>query len=230
MSASELISIIQTLYGELRTSFSGDAGEASARKRAEKLTYTPSVPRSRNKARGDYRDKVHNMLLRTEELEDRPAISKLVARAFADQAKGGEPGEVALLEQLYACDEYIQQFSVVALVEDQIVGHVIATRGWLDGDVPLLGLGPIAVDPEFQGKGIGGALLNEIRDRAIAAGERGIILLGHTTYYPRFGYVPAIPAGIIPSDVSWGDHFMALQLGDKELPQGKFIYAAPFGV
>ena len=170
------------------------------------------------------------MLLRTEKSADRPAISKLTARAFADQANGEEPSEVALLEQLYSCDEYIQQFSVVALIEDQIVGHVIATRGWLNGDVPLLGLGPIAVDPEFQGQGIGGALLNEIRDRATDAGERAIVLLGHTTYYPRFGYVPAIPAGIEPSDVSWGDHFMALALDGNELPQGKFTYAKPFGV
>lgn len=118
----------------------------------------------------------------------------------------------------------------MALVEDRIVGHVIATRGWLDGDIPLLGLGPIAVDPEFQGQGIGAALLSEIRDRATAAGERAIVLLGHTTYYPRFGYVPAIPVGIIPSDVAWGDHFMVLALGENELPRGKFIYATPFGV
>ena len=176
------------------------------------------------------RDKVENMLLRTEKPEDRPAISKIVARAFADQATGEVPGEVALLDQLYACDGYIQQFSVVALVDDLIVGHVIATRGWLEGDIPLLGLGPIAVDPEFQGQGIGGALLNEIRDRATTAGERAIVLLGHTTYYPRFGYMSAIPAGIIPSDVAWGDHFMVLALGEQELPNGKFVYATPFGV
>ena len=159
-----------------------------------------------------------------------PRLVSLRHAPLPTRQTGGVPGEVALLDQLFACDEYIHQFSVVALVDDRIVGHVIATRGWLDGDIPLLGLGPIAVDPEFQGQGIGAALLNEIRDRATAAGERAIVLLGHTTYYPRFGYVPAIPAGIIPSDVAWGDHFMVLALGENELPSGKFTYAAPFGV
>lgn len=176
------------------------------------------------------RARLERMLLRTEEASDRPSIGEVVARAFADETHPGVPGEVALLEQLYGCEEYMQQFSVAALVDERIVGHAIATRGWLDGDIPLLGLGPIAVDPEFQGRGIGGALLNEIRDRATAEGERAIVLLGHQEYYPRFGYVPAIPAGIIPSDKSWGDHFMVLQLGGKSLPRGKFIYATPFGV
>ena len=55
-------------------------------------------------------------------------------------------------------------------------------------------------------------------------------MLGHTGYYPRFGYVPAIPAGLLPSDMSWGDHFMVLALDGHTLPTGKFRYAAPFGV
>lgn len=170
------------------------------------------------------------MLLRSEIPDDRPAIGKIVSKAFADPATPGEPGEVALLEALYACDEYIDRFSVVALVDGEIVGHAIATRGWLDGNIPLLGLGPIAVDPEHQGRGIGGALLTEIRERATASGEQAIVLLGHTGYYPRFGYVPAIPAGILPSDLGWADHFMVLALDDRELPRGTFTYAAPFGV
>ena len=170
------------------------------------------------------------MLLRTETATDRTAIRDLTVRAFADPESDVEPGEAALLDDLFGCEEYLEDFSVVAEVGGNIVGHVIATRGWVDGDIPLLGLGPISVAPEHQGRGIGGALLNEIRDRATAAGERAIVLLGHTGYYPRFGYVPAIPAGILPSDMSWGEHFMALALDGRSLPTGNFRYAAPFGV
>lgn len=169
------------------------------------------------------------MLIRNETIADRPAIRALVVSAFAETEGAPEPGEAALLDQLYDCDEYLPEFSVVAETDGEIVGHVIATRGWIDGDIPLLGLGPICVAPERQGQGIGGALLNDIRDRATRAGERAIVLLGHTGYYPRFGYVPAIPAGIIPSDSSWGDHFMVLPLGGHGLPSGSFRYAGPFG-
>ena len=117
-----------------------------------------------------------------------------------------------------------------AEVDGVVAGYAIATRGWLDGDIPLLGLGPIAVDPEYQGRGMGGALLTEIRERATLAGERAIVLLGHTGYYPRFGYVPAIPAGIMPSDPNSGEHFMVLALDQRTLRRGRFSYAVPFGV
>lgn len=72
---------------------------------------------------------------------------------------------------------------MVAEADGAVAGYAIATRGWLDGDIPLLGLDPIAVAPEYQGRGIGGALLTEIRERATLAGERAILLLGHTGYY-----------------------------------------------
>lgn len=170
------------------------------------------------------------MLLREETMADRPGIRAVICRAFADPQSTAEPGEADLLEALYECSEYLGEFSVVAEVDGVVAGYAIATRGWLDGDIPLLGLGPIAVDPEYQGRGMGGALLTEIRERATLAGERAILLLGHTGYYPRFGYVPAIPAGIMPSDPNWGEHFMVLALDQRTLPRGRFSYAAPFGV
>ncbi|WP_407671393.1 GNAT family N-acetyltransferase [Paeniglutamicibacter cryotolerans] len=87
----------------------------------------------------------------------------------------------------------------------------------------------MCVSPACQVQGVGGALLDGIRDRATAAGERAIVLLGHAGFYPRFGYVPAIPVGIIASDRSWGESFMALALGGRPLPAGSFRYAGPFG-
>ena len=170
------------------------------------------------------------MKLRTETPTDRPDIHNLTIRSFTNPASAATPVEAALLAELYACDGYLPEYSVVAEVNGSIVGHVIATRGWLDGDIPLLGLGPLSVDPTNQKQGIGAALLTEIRARATRNGERAIVLLGHIEYYTRFGYVPAIPGGIIPSDLSWGDYFMVLNLWEAPLPKGKFRYAEPFGV
>lgn len=170
------------------------------------------------------------MRLRSEKPADRQDIRKLTIRAFADPDAAREPGEAALLNALYSCEGYLPEYSVVAEINGRLVGHAIATRGWLDGDIPLLGLGPLSVDPGNQNQGVGTALLTEIRDRAAHRGERAIVLLGEPDYYRRLGFAPAIPSGIIPSDPSWGEYFMALNLSTMPLPQGNFRYAEPFGV
>ncbi|EMY32952.1 acetyltransferase, GNAT family protein [Arthrobacter crystallopoietes BAB-32] len=169
--------------------------------------------------------------VRSEHPDDRAEVLRLTARAFAG-GDGQEPVEVRLLSELFGCDEYLPDLSVVAEApapgsSPVIAGHSITTRGWIDGQ-PALGLGPISVLPEYQGQGIGAALLEETRLRAVARGEAVIVLLGHTGYYPRFGYRPAAELGIQAPDPQWGAHFMALPLSGRTVPRGLFRYAAPF--
>jgi predicted N-acetyltransferase YhbS len=172
------------------------------------------------------------LLLRDETAADRDKILALTADAFAvSPVTGlpvdGEPEEVEVLRQLFECEDYLPGFSVVAVLDDEIVGHVISTRGWV-GDFGLLGLGPIGVTPRLQRHGIGTALMNDTIARANAAGEGGIALLGSTEYYPRFGFVPAASFGILPPDEAWGDHFQLLPLAVwPGGVHGTFRYAAP---
>lgn len=172
------------------------------------------------------------LLLRNETAADRDKILALTADAFAvSPVTGlpvtGEPEEVEVLRQLFECEDYLPEFSVVAVLDDEIVGHVISTRGWV-GDYGLLGLGPIGVAPRLQRHGIGTALMNDTIARANAAGEGGIALLGSTDYYPRFGFVPAASFGVLPPDEAWGDRFQLLPLAVwPGGVHGKFRYAAP---
>jgi putative acetyltransferase len=167
------------------------------------------------------------MELRSEHTSDRPAILELTGRAFATGEGPNPPAEVALLAELFECDGYLAGLSIVAVDAGMVVGHSITTRGFI-GDQPALGLGPISVLPERQRQGIGAALLEETRIRAEGMGESVIVLLGHTTYYPRFGYRPASELGIEAPDPQWGNYFMALPLGGSEVPAGTFRYAEPF--
>jgi predicted N-acetyltransferase YhbS len=172
------------------------------------------------------------LLLRNETPADRETILALTAEAFAISpvtglAVEGEPVEVEMLRQLFECEEYLPEFSVVAELAGEVVGHVISTRGWV-GDYGLLGLGPIGVTPRLQRHGIGTALMNDTIARANAAGEGGIALLGSTEYYPRFGFVPAASFGVLPPDEAWGDHFQLLPLALwPGGVHGTFRYAAP---
>ncbi|MFI2565058.1 N-acetyltransferase [Paenarthrobacter sp. NPDC018779] len=173
------------------------------------------------------------IVLRSEQPEDRPAILALTAQAFSVSPVTGEPVEgvpveVGLLRELFDCEEYVPDLSIVAEIGGDIVGHVISTRGSV-GSLEPVGLGPIGVAPTLQRRGIGSALMRETEVRAAAAGIPGIALLGSPAYYPRFGYRPAASLGVRPPEPAWGDHFQLLRLpGWPDGVTGTFRYAAPF--
>jgi predicted N-acetyltransferase YhbS len=173
------------------------------------------------------------LMLRTEVASDRPGLLALTAAAFAiSPVTGlpveGEPEEVDLLRRLFECGEYLPEFSIVAELDGEIVGHVISTRGRA-GELELLGLGPLAVVPRLQRHRIGTALMKETIDRANAAGERGIALLGSPDYYARFGFVPSTSLGVLPPEPAWGDNFQLLPLALwPGGVSGTFRFAAPF--
>ncbi|VXC59700.1 Uncharacterized domain protein [Arthrobacter sp. 9AX] len=193
----------------------------------------PGPAHGTGQLQGSVRPSVPGLELRDETPADRDAILALTAEAFAiSPATGlpadGEPVEVNLLRELFEAKEYLPGLSVVAVLDGEVVGHVISTRGWVGGH-DLLGLGPIGVAPRLQRRGIGSALMNESIARANAAGESGIALLGSTEYYPRFGFVPAATLGVLPPEDVWGDHFQLLPLALWPGGiHGVFRYAEPF--
>jgi predicted N-acetyltransferase YhbS len=175
---------------------------------------------------------VREVVLRSERPGDRDAILALTAEAFAVSPVtglpvAGEPVEVKVLRELFVAEEYLPDFSIVAELDGEIVGHVISTRAWVE-DLELLGLGPIGVTPRLQRHGIGSALMRETVVRANAAGEKGIALLGSPEYYPRFGFVPATSLGVEAPDRNWHDHFQLLPLAVwPGGVHGTFRYAGP---
>ncbi|MET0324076.1 MAG: N-acetyltransferase [Ilumatobacteraceae bacterium] len=169
------------------------------------------------------------MLIRREEPGDLEAIDAIHRAAFPAPEPGVEPLEAGLVRALRADVGWVPALSLVA--EDAgsaVVGHVVATVGSV-GAVPALGLGPLAVLPELQGTGVGGALMHAVLGAADALDHPVVVLLGHVDYYPRFGFVPAVSLGISPADPAWGDHFQARPLSAwTPAVTGVFRYAAPF--
>ncbi len=138
------------------------------------------------------------------------------------------PPEVGLVDLLRASAAWIPALSLVAMENEQVVGHVVCTRAHVDG-VPVLGLGPIAIRAVRQNHGIGTALMRAVISAADEHGEPLIGLLGSTRYYSRFGFVPSSQMGISSPDPSWCDHFQTLRLvAYREDITGRFEYAKPF--
>jgi putative acetyltransferase len=166
---------------------------------------------------------------------DVDAIRAVHAAAFArpDDA-GGVPVEAPLVDSLRADAGWLPHLSLVAEVDGDVVGHVVCTRGWVassghGGDVPVLGLGPLGVLPEHQGRGVGTALMHAVLGAAEGRDEPLVALLGEPRYYGRFGFTAAADHGIEAPDPAWGPYFQVriLASGDGTLA-GPFRYAAPF--
>jgi putative acetyltransferase len=161
------------------------------------------------------------VIIRRELLADVRAVHAVHRAAFPS------PVEADLVEALRADSGWLPPLSLVA-EDDGVVGHVVCTRGNIDG-APALGLGPLGVLPVRQRTGVGSALMHAVLGAADALDEPIVVLLGHTDYYPRFGFVPAASLGIAAPDPAWGAHFQARRLTAYPTSlTGEFHYAAPF--
>jgi len=83
--------------------------------------------------------------------------------------------------------------SLVAMDGVRIVGHIFFSPVEIDGmsSNEAMGLGPMAVLPDCQRKGIGAALVAAGLRELEKSGCAVVVVLGHAGYYPRFGFVPA---------------------------------------
>lgn len=114
----------------------------------------------------------------------------------------------------------------LALVARDPSGHVIGTvRLWEieagvtrdDIRVPALLLGPLAVDSDHEGKGIGAALMRAAILEAKKRGHGAILLVGDAPYYERFGFsVDKTRTLMMPGPFA-RDRFLALELKDRWL-------------
>ncbi|MPY96445.1 MAG: GNAT family N-acetyltransferase [Actinophytocola sp.] len=168
------------------------------------------------------------MLVRRERDTDVPAVRAVTAAAFA-APDTPVPVEVTLLDELRQCAGWLPPLSLVALGgEGEVIGHVVCTRACLDG-APVLGLGPLSVQPDQQRRGVGLALVHTVLGAADALAEPLVALLGSPDYYRRYGFRASGEYGITPPDPAWGEYFQVRTLAtyDPAL-RGEFAYAEPF--
>ena len=98
-------------------------------------------------------------------------------------------------------DGRLPELALAAREGSRLVGTVrlwaiSAGPGSGKGGGGLLLLGPLAVEPERQGEGIGARLMRSALNRAAATGHGGVILVGDAPYYRRFGFSAALTEGL----------------------------------
>jgi putative acetyltransferase len=148
----------------------------------------------------------------------------------------GQPDEGRIVDAVRGTDHWIAALSLVAEAPGGgIVGHSLTSLADLVADGGrrrrVLALGPVGVLPDRQRLGIGTALVAAGIDEARRAGWPLIVVLGHASYYSRFGFEPARPFGVEPPR-DWPDaHWMALRLsGWTPEHRGVVRYPPAFGI
>ena len=124
--------------------------------------------------------------IRGERPGDEDDIDIVNCRAFNSME---EPNLVRGMRGYYPT--YDPRYSVTAWDADRMVGHTLFTpaRIRLMGQtISALTVGPVAVIPEYQRRGIGGQMLNFGHDLGRREDFELAFLLGHHSYYPRYGY------------------------------------------
>ena len=166
-----------------------------------------------------------SLVIRCENANDQSAVRTVNESAF------GGPDEADLVDRLRKEGAVI--LSLVAETKEQIVGHILFSRMWIDSQgasLAAVALAPLAVSPFHQRKGIGGTLIRDglawLRDR----GERIVLVLGHPDYYRLFGFSTERARSLtspFPPDA-----FLAAELSGAALVEirGKVRYPDAFGL
>ncbi len=129
------------------------------------------------------------IIVRREEDKDFDDVYNIVKEAFA-VAEHSDGNEQDLVVRLRRSKVFIPELSLVAEVNDKVIGHIMFTKLKV-GKTEQLCLAPLSVMPEYQGKGIGGMLINEGHKVAKSLNYDFSIVIGYPQYYSRFGYVDA---------------------------------------
>lgn len=151
------------------------------------------------------------MHIRTEHPDDHDAVRRVNEAAF------GRADEADVVDRLR--ERAASYLALVAVDDGAVVGHIAFSPVTLVGadlrlpaPVTALGLAPMAVLPAFQRRGVGGALVRDGLAACRAGGVDAVFVLGHPTYYPRFGFAPAAERGIGNAYGAPPEAFMVVEL------------------
>jgi putative acetyltransferase len=162
--------------------------------------------------------------VRPEREGDEEAIAWAITSAFAAAEHSG--GNEAEIVRRLRNERELEASYVAATPAGEIVGHVAFSPVRIDGaECGWYGLGPLAVLPTWQGRGIGMALAEAGLERLKRIDARGCVVLGYPAYYGRFGFEhdPVLSYPGPPPE-----YFQRLVL-DGDAPSGIVAYSAAFG-
>ena len=161
-----------------------------------------------------------NISIRLEEERDYRKVEHLTREAFWDLYR---PGccEHLIVHKIRKSPAFVKELDHVACQDGDVVGNIVYSKAKVvngeNREFEVLCMGPLAVLPLFQSKGIGSLLMNRTIEKARELGFKAILIFGNPKYYQRFGFANAKKYGITTASGENFDAFMALELFEGAL-------------
>lgn len=174
-------------------------------------------------------------MLRNETASDYRAVEELTREAFWNRHVPG-CDEHYLLHVMRDDDSFIRELDFVAEIDGKIVGNIVYTKGKLVTDAgtlqEVISFGPLSVLPNYQGKGIGGMLIEHTKRIAKELGFSAILIYGDPEYYRKFGFIAAENYKIGTADNMYAAPLLAFELlpGALSNLSGRFVEASIFNI
>jgi len=165
----------------------------------------------------------NSMIIRLETPADFSAVERLTYRAFQtmtypDGSRDPYVSEHYLIHVMRGSPAFLPELDFVGEIDGEIVAHIAYTRSKVvrpDGsELETITFGPVSVKAELHGKRLGTEIIQYSLNQARELGYGAVLITGHPSYYPRFGFRRAGDFGITPPDPTgiFDGAFMALEL------------------
>ena len=133
-----------------------------------------------------------NLIIRKETPADYTPVSDVMKSAFPFRVELGHTfNEWVVVENTRESESYINDLTLVAEINGQVVGHIMFTPMKVKGSTACyesIALAPVSVHADYQKQGIGKALVHAGIEQARSLGYKSIIVLGDPKYYTKFGF------------------------------------------
>ena len=133
-----------------------------------------------------------SLVIRKIEEDDYDEIEVLTREAFWNVYRPG-CSEHLVVHNIHRDESSIKDLELVALYDNKIVGHIVYTKGNINGveNDKFISFGPISINPKFQNKQIGSKLIRISLQKAAKMGYLAVFITGNENYYKRFGFESA---------------------------------------
>lgn len=169
-----------------------------------------------------------HILIREEQPQDFKAAETVAREAFWNLYVPG-CNEHYLLHTMRNHHDFITELSMVAVLDQQIVGQIAYTKSLLscDGEPQLdsITFGPLSILPAYQGKGIGTRLVQQSLQKAQRLGHSVVVISGYPQHYCKYGFRSGKDLGVSDADGRYPYSLLALELASGALKGKQWRYS-----